>query len=133
MYTVDCFEFAAEAPGGADVTIDESIGAKSQLLRHLARGLRFPDYFGENWDALIDCLSDLSWWQATEAIIDHRSVPQIPQRDLGLYLESLIDALARRSPDRRPKLRCVFRPGGRVRLAAALAQSGEPRSHPTGN
>jgi hypothetical protein len=34
---------------------------ESGLLSKLARDLNFPDYFGMNWNALIDCLRDLSW------------------------------------------------------------------------
>ena len=37
---------------------------KSGLLEHFAKVLRFPDYFGNNWDALNDCLTDLSWLDA---------------------------------------------------------------------
>ena len=35
--------------------------SKRALLNVLARVLRFPDTFGGNWDALADCLQDLSW------------------------------------------------------------------------
>lgn len=31
--------------------------------------LRFPDYFGANWDALEDCLTDLAWWPAAAYIL----------------------------------------------------------------
>lgn len=34
---------------------------KADLLRRLAAALDFPDWFGHNWDALDDCLGDLSW------------------------------------------------------------------------
>jgi len=121
MYTADKFEFTMVAPERADVSIDESTKGKEQLLKRLARGLSFPDYFGENWDAVIDCLSDLTWSQASEAIIDHAGMPHLPPRDLRLYLESLIDAADRRAPDRLPRLRIMFRVKDRRAVAAALA------------
>ncbi len=34
--------------------------SKKDFLMLLARKLRFPDYFGKNWDALADCLGDLA-------------------------------------------------------------------------
>ncbi|GAB2881760.1 barstar family protein [Uliginosibacterium flavum] len=34
------------------------------LHRILARGLHFPDWYGGNWDALADCLTDMSWNEA---------------------------------------------------------------------
>ncbi len=121
MYTVDTFEFTMAAPERADVTIDESTQGKEQLLMRIAQGLSFPDYFGENWDALIDCLSDLTWSQASEAIIDHAGIPDLPVSDLRLYLESIVDAADRRSPDRLPRLRIMFRVKDRKAVAATLA------------
>jgi len=37
---------------------------KAPLLEELARTLAFPAHFGRNWDALEDCLTDLSWLPA---------------------------------------------------------------------
>ena len=37
---------------------------KGEVLERFASALRFPDWFGHNWDALADCLGDLSWWPA---------------------------------------------------------------------
>jgi RNAse (barnase) inhibitor barstar len=34
-----------------------------------ARVLEFPAWFGRNWDALADCLSDLSWLPATTHVL----------------------------------------------------------------
>ena len=36
---------------------------KKQLFDCLKKSLRFPDYFGYNWDALDECLADLEWLQ----------------------------------------------------------------------
>lgn len=37
------------------------LGDKATLLAELGRALDFPDYYGGNWDALDECLADLSW------------------------------------------------------------------------
>ncbi|BBC38035.1 uncharacterized protein SGFS_093290 [Streptomyces graminofaciens] len=34
---------------------------KPAFMDRCARALALPDYFGRNWDALADCLTDLSW------------------------------------------------------------------------
>ena len=37
---------------------------KDDALARIAAGLRFPEWFGGNWDALDDSVNDLSWWPA---------------------------------------------------------------------
>ncbi len=37
---------------------------KQDFTGLLAKALAFPDWFGGNWDALEDCLEDLSWQPA---------------------------------------------------------------------
>jgi RNAse (barnase) inhibitor barstar len=37
---------------------------KIELLARIGASMRFPDWFGSNWDALYDCLGDLSWLDA---------------------------------------------------------------------
>jgi RNAse (barnase) inhibitor barstar len=39
----------------------DRINNKGDLLRHISDILSFPDYFGLNWDALVDCLRGMDW------------------------------------------------------------------------
>jgi len=34
---------------------------KAEFLARIAAAVGFPAWFGHNWDALFDCLTDLSW------------------------------------------------------------------------
>jgi RNAse (barnase) inhibitor barstar len=37
------------------------VATKDDFLAACAKAMSFPRYFGHNWDALEDCLRDLSW------------------------------------------------------------------------
>ena len=61
----DDIERAARTAGLAIVKVDLGRArGKSELLGLLARALKFPKYFGKNWDALHDSLTDLAWLTA---------------------------------------------------------------------
>lgn len=56
---------AARALGYAVVRIDLAHRAdKTAVLQRFAQALRFPAWFGGNFDALADSLGDLSWLRA---------------------------------------------------------------------
>jgi len=62
-----------EAVGGASVKVftlvtDGSVNRES-LLQALAQGLEFPDYFGNNWDAAFDCLTDRDWTPGSRVVL----------------------------------------------------------------
>jgi RNAse (barnase) inhibitor barstar len=58
----DEIEQAAAGAGLTVIRIDlKGLASKAGLLGRVARALNFPDWFGKNWDALNDCLTDLSW------------------------------------------------------------------------
>jgi RNAse (barnase) inhibitor barstar len=59
--------FIAEVSGG--------IKTKENLLSEVSRRLRFPDYFGSNWDALEECILDLSWISEKKIKIKHFDLP----------------------------------------------------------
>ena len=42
----------------------EAAGSRAGFFTEIARELAFPDYFGRNWDAVYDCLTDLNWLPA---------------------------------------------------------------------
>jgi RNAse (barnase) inhibitor barstar len=61
---------AADKSGFAIIRIDLSaVRDKRTLFERLATALKFPDWFGRNWDALADCLGDLSWMPADGYLI----------------------------------------------------------------
>ncbi|MFF4802125.1 barstar family protein [Streptomyces sp. NPDC001351] len=45
------------------VTLDlDGVTDKAGLMDRCVSVLKFPDWFGRNWDALVDSLSDISVW-----------------------------------------------------------------------
>ena len=64
-----------------------------QLLQALYQSLWLPGYFGFNWDALHDCLTDLSWIRERRVVLEHAGLPNIPEAELKIYLEILRDAV----------------------------------------
>ncbi|WP_330295387.1 barstar family protein [Streptomyces sp. NBC_00503] len=53
---------AAEEAGWAVLRLDlDGVRSKAELMRRCGEALALPEWFGGNWDALADCLIDLSW------------------------------------------------------------------------
>jgi RNAse (barnase) inhibitor barstar len=64
----------AKASGYAFFHIDgKNINRKEQLMNAAATALHFPQHFGNNWDALEECLTDLEWVEADGYLVyyDH--------------------------------------------------------------
>jgi len=63
--TIDELEGAARKAGLSIIKLDLGRArGKSGFLSLLAKALKFPPYFGRNWDALHDFLTDLGWLNA---------------------------------------------------------------------
>jgi len=54
-----------------------------------AKALAFPDWFGRNWDALEDCLSDLSWRKADGHVLLIAGFEEVSRDELGVLREVL--------------------------------------------
>jgi Barstar (barnase inhibitor) len=45
------------------------ICGKETFLIKVAEAMKFPDYFGFNWDALDECITDLGWCPANRYVL----------------------------------------------------------------
>jgi hypothetical protein len=63
---------------------------KGELLSEIARALEFPAWFGGNWDALEDCLCDLSWREAQGTVLLFENIR--PGSDFGVLADILASA-----------------------------------------
>lgn len=90
------------------VRVDPSIGIADELIRALYYLLWFPGYFGFNWDALYDCLRDLSWTPCHKIVLVHESLPKLSRGDLQVYLEILRDSVFDWIGDEGHELEVVF-------------------------
>jgi RNAse (barnase) inhibitor barstar len=74
-------------------------------MARIAEALRFPDWFGANWDAFADCLNDLSWWPSPGYVLVLEHVGEWRTHDRESFdsvLEILGEAAARWAEERVP-------------------------------
>lgn len=107
------FKFAMEldsyqAPDAWVVKMPTSITTKSDLLEAFYEKFKFPEYFGFNWDALFDCLRDLSWIKEYLVVIIHRDLPLLSLDEMRKYFFLLSDAITTWGPDDDHQLEVVF-------------------------
>ncbi len=99
---VDTPEYAYEygwgqAAGGKTVRMlrGQRMTTATALFREIGAALQFPPYFGENWPALHECLSDLSWLPGSAYLIvcvDSSSVLDEERDEFRAFLRALTSA-----------------------------------------
>ena len=68
--SIDDLVAGARAAGCLVLRVDLAAARnKDEMLTAVGRTLRFPEWFGHNWDALADCLLDMGWLPATGYMI----------------------------------------------------------------
>ena len=80
------------------IILDGSVmTSRERAYKHIARELRFPEYFGKNLDALYDLLTDLYVNEDTIVILMNcRKM----KKSLGEYGDKLIEAFANASEEK---------------------------------
>ena len=96
VYRVARAAWIADAARGhglavAHVHLEQGAG-KAALLAALAAALRFPPWFGGNWDALEDCLCDLSWLPSSGHLLLIEGAQTMAPDDLGVLRDILSSA-----------------------------------------
>jgi hypothetical protein len=90
------------------VRVPAGVRSKQKLLAILADKLHFPGYFGWNWDALEECLGDLSWLpQGQRVAIVHDDLPFGSGGDNRAVYQNILASVAQGGAGGHP-LRIVF-------------------------
>lgn len=91
------------------------IATKAALIDELYKALRLPEYFGENWDALEECIRDFSWLPPGIVVLKHDELPLASDvANLKCYLAILSDAVKMWAQSRERELVVVFPPENRA-------------------
>jgi RNAse (barnase) inhibitor barstar len=127
-------EFAATHPKRKHAAVrilrGTQCATKDGLLDEFARGLEFPEYFGKNWDALEDCLTDLEWLSAEAFVLIIMNADQLlkkHQAEMKTFAGILASAAGRWvAADPPASFHCVFQcePGSVEDLKHRLAEGG---------
>ena len=88
---------------------------KDAMLERIAGALAFPDWFGGNWDALEDCLIDLSWRAAEGHVLVFTGAE--PGDETGVLIDVLASSAEFWAARGRPFFAAFVDPQGALPLA----------------
>lgn len=85
----------SEAPGrvAARVLRGRKATTKRAFLDEASAALQFPAYFGHNWDAFADCLTDLAWLHADAAVICIADAGHLLENASARDVDALVEVL----------------------------------------
>jgi RNAse (barnase) inhibitor barstar len=122
------FEFGSETRSQPSTHAHVPVGivTKDSLMDALAAVLSFPDYFGRNWDALEECIRDLSWLPPGPVVLEHEDLPlRHDERALATYLAILVGAVEKVQGTER-QLVVVFPATTEAEVRSAMPRAGRP-------
>lgn len=96
-----------------DYTVDFAGRTKTPgLLRKLGQRLQFPDWYGENFDALYDCLANPEWPKGNKPVLIRLSgLPSYANKcpeDFSILLAVLQTAMDTRNTERSSAVRILI-------------------------
>src|SRR5262249_8237296 len=65
------------------------------LFDEMAAALQFPSYFGENWNALDECLNDLEWLPGDAYLLAFGHANEVLALESSAEFQALLQVLAR--------------------------------------
>ena len=89
VYRARSVDVVLDAAHEGKLDVAEVDLSEAPALTAIAKALDFPDWFGNNWDALEDCLGDLSWRNASGHVIVFARHEKLPKDDLGVLIDVL--------------------------------------------
>lgn len=93
VYAASHAEDILDATAGSGLEVARidltGVSEKSVLLDRISAALRFPDWFGRNWDALADCLRDLSWSKARGHVLLFENTKTLNASDKAALIDVL--------------------------------------------
>lgn len=92
------------------------VAEKSALMEALGSALRLPAWFGGNWDALEDCLTDLSWRAGAGHVIAFEGLDALPQEEQDVLFDVLASAAEFWREQGKPFFAVFVDPGRRLAL-----------------
>jgi len=116
VYRVRRVDEILDATEGSSLDVVKiSLVDKKTAIQSIASALEFPDWFGNNWDALEDCLSDLSWRAGNGHVLLLSGAPAGDER--GILLDVLAASAESWAARGKPFFAVFIDPTGALALA----------------
>ena len=117
-------------PAAFYAEVPSKINSKDELLRLLGTVLDFPGYYGVIWNALDECIRDLSWLPEGSIVVKHNDLPlEYDNPAAQIYLYILWDAVAKWLDDEERSLVVVFPVLSRSKVISKIVEEDDILSH----
>lgn len=61
------------------------------MFEIISTAMDFPDYFGNNWDAFWDCITDMSNLRIKIDVLNFDALKKVSEKDSAIFVELLTD------------------------------------------